>query len=74
MATPPPASGAAPCPICGRPAQPPFKPFCGHRCRLRDLAHWIGGDEPYAIPGRQLFPDEIEALLPASEAGRNGKP
>ena len=73
MATPSPAS-AAPCPICGQPAQPPFKPFCGHRCRLRDLAHWIGGDEPYAIPGRQLFPDEIEALLPPGEAGRNGKP
>ena len=64
MATPSPAGDGTPCPICGQPAQARFKPFCCDRCRLRDLAHWIGGDEPYAIPGRQLLPGEIEGVLP----------
>ena len=63
MATPSPAGAGTPCPICGQPAQAGFKPFCCDRCRLRDLAHWIGGDEPYAIPGRQLLPGEIEGVL-----------
>ena len=71
MATSP-AAGAGsgkPCPLCGRPAQARFAPFCSHRCRLRDLAHWIGGDEPYVIPGRPLLAGEGEAPPPQDEAG-----
>ncbi|MBC6441375.1 MAG: DNA gyrase inhibitor YacG [Rhodospirillales bacterium] len=60
---------AGPCPICGTPAQPAFRPFCSDRCRMRDLAHWVGGDEPYVIPGPPLAPtgatltEEDQALL-----------
>ena len=39
------------CPLCGKPCGPEFRPFCSKRCKLRDLAHWLGGDEPYVIPG-----------------------
>lgn len=40
------------CPICGRPAEPGFKPFCSRRCSDVDLANWLGGR--YAVP----VPDE----------------
>jgi uncharacterized protein len=48
-----------PCPICRAPAAPratnPFAPFCGARCRDRDLAAWLDGD--YAIPSDDPIPD-----------------
>lgn len=44
------------CPMCGSPSAPETNPFCSPRCRMRDLAHWIGGDEPYVIPGPAMAP------------------
>ncbi|GJD65036.1 DNA gyrase inhibitor YacG [Methylobacterium frigidaeris] len=41
----------APCPICGKPAVPEFKPFCSKRCADVDLQRWLSGR--YAIPGRE---------------------
>jgi endogenous inhibitor of DNA gyrase (YacG/DUF329 family) len=38
----------APCPICKRPADEAFKPFCSGRCRDVDLHRWMAG--VYAIP------------------------
>jgi endogenous inhibitor of DNA gyrase (YacG/DUF329 family) len=42
-----------PCPICGKPVAPRSEnrsaPFCSDRCRLVDLAKWLG--EEYRIPG-----------------------
>ena len=40
----------APCPVCGRPAADPFKPFCSRRCADVDLQRWLAG--AYAIPAR----------------------
>jgi endogenous inhibitor of DNA gyrase (YacG/DUF329 family) len=37
-----------PCPICGRPAAPPYRPFCSARCGQIDLGRWLKGD--YRIP------------------------
>ena len=37
------------CPICARPADPRYRPFCSRRCADVDLARWLRGD--YAIPG-----------------------
>ena len=40
------------CPICGKPAQEAFRPFCSKRCADIDLHRWltgqykIGTDEP----------------------------
>jgi len=42
------------CPICKKETHwqgNPFRPFCSARCRLIDLASWLGGD--YAIPGEK---------------------
>ncbi|WP_375449932.1 DNA gyrase inhibitor YacG [uncultured Devosia sp.] len=38
-----------PCPICGKPAQDKFRPFCSARCADVDLNRWLTGS--YVIPG-----------------------
>ncbi|MGH6877491.1 MAG: DNA gyrase inhibitor YacG [Rhizomicrobium sp.] len=53
------------CPICGRPAQAKFSPFCSKACADIDLGHWLGGR--YVIPVREE--DEADSALPA----RDGK-
>ena len=44
------------CPICGRPTEPAFRPFCSRRCADVDLARWLAG--AYAVPAAE---DEAEA-------------
>ncbi len=39
-----PRSRARPCPICGEPVQPAFKPFCSKHCANKDLLNWLRGD------------------------------
>lgn len=36
------------CPICGKPRDPAFRPFCSRRCRQVDLSRWM--NEVYAVP------------------------
>ncbi len=43
-----PASAQRPCPICGTPAEPAYRPFCSKRCRDKDLGNWAA--EAYAVP------------------------
>lgn len=38
------------CPICGKPTQPAFRPFCSKRCADVDLSRWFNG--VYAVPGK----------------------
>lgn len=38
----------AQCPICGRPTEPAFRPFCSKRCADVDLQRWLSGR--YAVP------------------------
>ena len=42
------APSQKPCPICGKPAEPRFRPFCSRRCADVDLNRWFSGR--YAIP------------------------
>ncbi|MEI9886439.1 MAG: DNA gyrase inhibitor YacG [Rhizomicrobium sp.] len=44
----PPSEGGS-CPICGRPREAKFRPFCSKRCADLDLAKWLKGE--YSIPG-----------------------
>jgi hypothetical protein len=46
----------AECPICGRPPEPKFRPFCSKRCADVDLARWFTG--VYAIPGAPVDEEE----------------
>jgi endogenous inhibitor of DNA gyrase (YacG/DUF329 family) len=43
-----PMSSGAPCPICGKPSVPDYRPFCSKRCADVDLQRWFSGR--YAIP------------------------
>ncbi|WGS21707.1 MULTISPECIES: DNA gyrase inhibitor YacG [unclassified Bradyrhizobium] len=46
-----PSGPARPCPICGKPAEQAFRPFCSPRCRDVDLNRWLSG--AYVVPGRE---------------------
>ena len=43
------------CPICRKPAEEAWRPFCSKRCADVDLGRWLGGR--YAIPGDPVPPD-----------------
>lgn len=36
------------CPICRKPMDPGFRPFCSRRCADVDLGRWLTG--AYAVP------------------------
>jgi uncharacterized protein len=57
----PSAKAPASCPICGRPSQARYRPFCSRRCADVDLSRWLRGT--YAIPGEP----EAEASGEANE-------
>ena len=37
-----------PCPICGKPSEAAYRPFCSKRCADVDLQRWLTGR--YAVP------------------------
>lgn len=43
------------CPICRKPRDPAFTPFCSTRCRDRDLVNWL--EEGYTLPGPVVDPE-----------------
>jgi uncharacterized protein len=42
------SSIAKPCPICGKPVEQRFRPFCSRRCADVDLNRWLSG--AYTVP------------------------
>jgi len=56
----------ASCPICGKPVDAAFKPFCSKRCADIDLNRWLKG--VYAVPVKD-DEDEGGERPPDSEAG-----
>ena len=48
---PPAKPGAKKCPICGKPRDPKYDPFCSRRCSDVDLHRWLKGT--YVIPGKE---------------------
>jgi uncharacterized protein len=41
---------AARCPVCGKPRNTAYRPFCSRRCADVDLGRWFRED--YVLPGR----------------------
>lgn len=39
------------CPICGKPVDPAYRPFCSRRCADVDLQRWLAG--VYAVPATE---------------------
>jgi endogenous inhibitor of DNA gyrase (YacG/DUF329 family) len=65
----PDAHGAAKkCPICGKPAQTQFRPFCSRRCADVDLHRWFS--DSYAIP--VVEDDEEVSTVPKPAADKDG--
>jgi len=52
------------CPICGKPVDPKFDPFCSKRCTDIDLSRWLKG--VYAIPGEATEEEEDGTPAPPS--------
>lgn len=47
------------CPICGKPVEKRYRPFCSRRCADVDLGRWFRGD--YAVPAEEAAdPEETE--------------
>ena len=49
----------APCPLCGTPVDPAYRPFCSRGCRDRDLIGWMDGN--YRLAERSTDDDELSA-------------
>jgi endogenous inhibitor of DNA gyrase (YacG/DUF329 family) len=47
----------APCPICKKPAEKAYRPFCSKRCADADLGKWFSG--AYAVPGDPVDPEAL---------------
>jgi hypothetical protein len=47
------------CPLCGKPEAIEHAPFCGPRCKDRDLLKWLG--EGYRIPGPSADPERVDS-------------
>jgi len=45
------AKAGAKCPICNKPVEPRYRPFCSRRCQQIDLGRWLG--ETYRIAADQ---------------------
>jgi uncharacterized protein len=46
----------SPCPICRKPEQEKYRPFCSQRCEQIDLHTWFTGG--YALPTEEEMPDD----------------
>ena len=55
------------CPICDRPTEKAYRPFCSKRCADRDLGKWLTGS--YAIPAAD--PEDAEELDEALQEAAN---
>ncbi len=58
------------CPICEKPTETAFRPFCSKRCADIDLAKWFTGG--YAIPADA--PEDAEELEDALQKADLQKP
>ena len=49
-----------PCPICRKPSEAAYRPFCSKRCADIDLHRWLSGS--YAVPAveRELDAEDME--------------
>jgi endogenous inhibitor of DNA gyrase (YacG/DUF329 family) len=50
------------CPICRKPADPTYRPFCSRRCADVDLGRWLTGG--YAIPVQDDDPEDTADRTP----------
>ena len=66
MAEHKPPGNAGKCPICSRPTEPKYRPFCSRRCADVDLSRWLRG--AYAIPAKPDDDEDGESREPTPAA------
>ncbi len=52
------------CPICGKPVNETYRPFCSKRCADLDLNRWLSG--VYAIPVKEEEDEDGERVTDES--------
>lgn len=62
-----PAFRSRPCPICRKPSEQAYRPFCSKRCADIDLHRWLNGS--YAVPAVEREMDAEDLEDPASDGG-----
>lgn len=62
-------TSAVPCPICGKPMDVAFKPFCSKRCADIDLNRWLTG--VYAVPVKDDEDEDGTRLADSDEGDRS---
>ena len=60
----------AKCPVCGKPADAKYRPFCGKRCADIDLGRWL--KEGYRVPTEET-PDGEPPKERGGNEGRSGQ-
>lgn len=50
------------CPMCQKPTEPTYRPFCSARCADLDLSGWLS--ERYVLPENADIDDEEEGEVP----------
>lgn len=50
------------CPICDKPAEKQYRPFCSRRCADVDLGRWMTGS--YVVPGTDSPSEDDDQTLP----------
>jgi uncharacterized protein len=58
--TEPPRAKSGTCPVCSKPTDAQYRPFCSRRCADVDLSRWLRGS--YAIPDKADSEDGDEAV------------
>ena len=66
------SAGTAQCPICSRPTDAAYRPFCSRRCADVDLGRWLSGS--YAIPVTHDEEDEDGGPGAGEEQGNPSGP
>ena len=54
-----PLTSSGKCPICGKPAEQAYRPFCSKRCADIDLSRWLNG--VYAVPVQPTDEEDEES-------------
>jgi uncharacterized protein len=60
------AAQSGKCPICRKPSETAFRPFCSQRCADVDLHRWFS--EAYAIPVQEADDEDGEKPRDNSQA------
>jgi len=63
-----PTASSPRCPICGKPSETAYRPFCSKRCADVDLQRWLSGR--YAVP----VVEEDASVDDEPGEGREGEP